>query len=173
MRSKCALPILLLFISATIAGADEPRSTASTQAVQVIGPGNIKKNTKGSLALKNGDPHFISNKSDFSISAANVQDVITGADTERAIRGTVGTISQLAPYGAGRALSLFRENINTLTIEYRDSSGALHGAVFTMAVGRAEPLKKELLSQGAQTSIPIRQDSNETNARSEAQEAQR
>lgn len=173
MRSIRALPILLLFISATMVGADEAPSTTSTEAVQVIGPGNIKKNTKGSLELKNGALYFISNKSDFSISAGNIQDVITGADTERAIRGTVGTLSQLAPYGAGRALSLFRENIDTLTIEYRDSNGALHGAVFTLPVGRAEPLKKELLSQGAQTSIPVKRDSNEPNARSDAQEAQR
>ena len=54
-----------------------------------------------------------------------------------------------APYGAGRFLSLFRTKIDTLTIEYRDSDGGLHGVIFTMPAGTADVIKKELSTQGA------------------------
>ena len=96
--------------------------------------------------------------------------MVTGNDTQRAIGGTVGTISEFAPYGGGKVLSLFRDKIDTLTIEYHDSNGALHGALFTMPVGNAEPLKKDLLAQGAQTTILVKE---ELNLHSEAQERQR
>jgi hypothetical protein len=84
-----------------------------------------------------------------------MEDVVTGADTQRAIGGTVGTISQLGPYGSGRFLSLFRSKIDTLIVKYRDADGALHGAIFTMPVGVAEDLKKQLVAQGAHTTIAI------------------
>ncbi len=64
-----------------------------------------------------------------------------------------GTLGCCAPYGSGRFLSLFRTKLDTLTIKYRDADGGLHGAVFTMPVGKAEVLKKELLAQGAHTSV--------------------
>jgi hypothetical protein len=44
--------------------------------------------------------------------------------------------------------------LDTLTIQYRDTDGGLHGAVFTMPVGQAEVIKKELIAQGARTSVP-------------------
>jgi hypothetical protein len=52
-------------------------------------------------------------------------------------------------------LSLFRSKVDTLTIQYRDANGGLHGVVFTVPVGTAESVKKELIAQGAHTSIPI------------------
>jgi len=56
-----------------------------------------------------------------------------------------------APYGGGRFLSLFRKKIDTLTIQYRDVGGALHGAIFTMPVGAANTIQTELVSGGAHT----------------------
>jgi hypothetical protein len=59
-----------------------------------------------------------------------------------------------APYGAGRFLGLFRNKLDTLTLQYRDADGGLHGAIFLLAVGQADPLKKLLVDQGAHTSLP-------------------
>jgi hypothetical protein len=63
-------------------------------------------------------------------------------------------MSMAAPYGGGRVLSLFRTKIDTLTVQYRDADGGLHGAVFTMPVGTADVIKKELVAQGAHTIAP-------------------
>jgi hypothetical protein len=48
-------------------------------------------------------------------------------------------------------LSMFRSKIDSLTIQYRDDDGGLHGVVFTMPVGTAESFKQELIAQGAHT----------------------
>jgi hypothetical protein len=170
---KATLPIFILLISATLIQAGEPPATTfSTDAVQVIGFGYIANNTKGTLELKDGSLHFTSSNSNFAVSANNIQDVVTGNDTQRRIRGAVGTISQLGPYGSGRALSLLRSKIDTFTIEYRDSDGALHGAIFTMPVGKADPLRDELLSQGAQARTPASQTVSQTKSQPHAQEVQ-
>jgi hypothetical protein len=60
---------------------------------------------------------------------------VTADDSQRVIRGTLGTISMLAPYDSRLASSMMRSKLDTLTIQYRDDHGGLHGMVFTMSVG--------------------------------------
>ncbi len=167
------LPLLLLLGS--IASLSQTQSApAAAEAVQVTGLAGIKENTKGTLTVENSTLTFATSKSSCDVSAASIQDVVTGNDSQRVIRGTVGTLTMLAPYGAGRAISLLREKIDTITIQYRDSDGGLHGAVFTMPVGKAELIKESLLAQGAHTSIPPKQDSTaDPTQQSEAKEQQR
>src|SRR5664280_919698 len=58
------------------------------------------------------------------------------------------------PNGGGRVISLFsHEKLDSLTVEYRDANGGLHGVVFTMPLGQAEVLKKQLVALGAHASI--------------------
>lgn len=83
-----------------------------------------------------------------------MQDVVTGSDSQRVIRGTLGTLSRFGPYGSDRFMSLFRSKLDTLTIQYRDGDGGLHGVIFTTPVGTANVIKDELIGLGAHTSIP-------------------
>ena len=129
------------------------QAAVSTDAMQVLGMG-LKNNSQGRLEVTDGTLRFKSGKENAAVSVICIDDVVTGRDSERVLRGPVGTISMLAPYGGGRALSLMRSKLDTITIEYRDSDGALHGAIFTMHPGDAEAVKQALLAQGARTSIP-------------------
>jgi hypothetical protein len=150
------LPLLLslgTFFSISYAQTAKA-APASIEAVQVIGLAGVKQNTKGNLKVENGSLSFSSSKITCVISADSIQDVVTGADSQRVIGGTVGTLSRLAPYGGGTALSLLRSKVDIITIQYRDPNGGLHGTIFTMPVGKAEPIKEALLAQGAHTSIP-------------------
>jgi hypothetical protein len=61
-------------------------------------------------------------------------------------------------------LPLFRKKLDTLTIQYRDADGGLHGALFTMPRGKADAIKKELVAQGAHTSVPILADLKKSSA---------
>jgi len=147
--------LLSLGSFASICPAQQPPpAPASTEAMQVIGLVGVKQNTKGNLKVENGALSFAHSKSNCEISAASIEDVVTGADSQRVIGGTVGTISRLAPYGGGTALSLLRSKVDIITIQYRDSNGGLHGVIFTMPVGQAQLIKQALLAQGAHTSIP-------------------
>ena len=167
------LPLLLL-LGSVVSLSQTQSAPAAAEAVQVTGLTDIKENTKGTLTVENRTLTFASSKSSCDVSAVSIQDVVTGNDSQRVIRGTMGTLTMLAPYGAGRAISLLREKIDTLTIQYRDSNGGLHGAVFTMPVGKAELIKESLLAQGAHTSISSNEDSTAgPTQQAEAKEQQR
>lgn len=148
-----------------------PAPSASIETVQVIGLAGAKQNTKGNLKVENGSLSFASSKIACDVSADPIRDVVTGADSQRVVGGTVGTLSRLAPYGGGTALSLLRSKGDIITIQYRDRNGGLHGAIFTMPVGKAELIKEALLAQGAHTSIPAQAKSTpDTPLQSEAKE---
>ena len=140
----------------------------ANKAVQITGLVGVKTNTSGNLTLENGTLQFASSGAKVSVPIHSVEDVITENDSQRVFRGTLGTLTMFAPYGGGRFLSLFRSKIDTLTIQYRDTDGGLHGAVFTMPLGKADPFKKDLVSQGARTSIPMQDDSGSSKAKPEA-----
>ena len=165
MRRAIVFLIGILGFTALSSVAQQP--AAGNKVVQVTGLAGVKTNTSGNLTLENGSLQFASSGTKVSVPIHSVEDVITENDSQRVFRGTIGTLTMFAPYGGGRFLSLFRSKIDTLTIQYRDTDGGLHGAIFTMPLGKADPFKKDLVSQGAHTSIPIQDDSGSSNAKPE------
>jgi len=164
------LPLLFFLGTVVSLGQTQP-APVETEALQVTGLTGVKQNTKGSLKVENGSLSFVYSKGNCDLPAASIQDVVTGRDSQRVIGGTVGTLSRLAPYGGGTAMSLLRTKLDTLTIQYQDSNGGLHGAIFTLPVGHAEAIKEQLLAQGARTSIPSKPEpTTDPSAQSEAKE---
>jgi hypothetical protein len=144
----------LLFAELIIPVGNAQQVSGPVKAVQLTGLTGVKDNAKGTLNVENGQLHFVHGKVTSGLDAASVQDVVTGADSRESVGKTVGMMSMAAPYGGGRFLSLFRTKIDTLTVQYRDANGGLHGAIFTMPAGTAESIKKELVAQGAHTTAP-------------------
>ena len=136
--------------SATVA----PQQQGPIKSTAIIGLDGVKDKTAGTLTIEDGKLCFVHSGTRSQIPAAAMEDVVTADDSQRVIRGTLGTVSMLAPYGSGRALSMIRSKIDSLTIKYCDDTGGLHGAVFTMPARTAEPFKQALLKQGAHTTIP-------------------
>lgn len=124
-----------------------------TKSTAIIGLDGVREKTKGTLNIEDEKLCFVHSGSTSQIPAATMEDVITGEDSQRVIRGTLGRLSMFAPYESGRALSMLRSKLDSLTIQYRSNDGGLHGTVFTMPVGTAEPFKQELIEQGAHTTI--------------------
>ena len=151
---KAFAPVALFVAMIATPAASAQQISTAVKAVQLTGLPGVKANAKGMLSVENGNLHFVHGKTPTDLSASLIQDVVTGNDSQKAVGKTIGTLSMAAPYGGGRFLSLFRSKIDTLTVEYRDADGAFHGAIFTMAVGRAEAIKKDLVAQGAHTSVP-------------------
>jgi hypothetical protein len=166
MRRATFCLVGILGFTALPSVAQQP--AAGNKVVQVTGLAGVKANTSGNLTLENGSLQFASFAAKVSVPIHSVEDVITENDSQRVFRGTIGTLTMFAPYGSGRFLSLFRSKIDTLTIQYRDTDGGLHGAIFTMALGKADPFKKNLVSQGARTSIPVQDDSGSSNTKPDA-----
>ena len=156
LKVKVALIAVTLFLCSS--GAHAQQAQTPTQAVQLIGLAGLNQNTKGNLTVINGTLRFIYSKGNAEVTATSIENVVTGTDSQAAIGGTFGTLTQLAPFGSGRVLSMFRTKLDTLTIQYRDVDGGLHGAIFTVPLGKAEMIKQELIARGAQTSIATQAD---------------
>jgi hypothetical protein len=148
---KVGLIAISLFFCVSVAQAQQAQTL--TQAVQLIGLAGLNKNTKGNLTIINGTLRFIHSKGNADVAATSIENVVTGTDSQRLIGGTLGTLTLLAPFGSGRVLSLFRTKLDTLTIQYRDADGSLHGVIFTVALGKADMIKQELIAHGARTNI--------------------
>ena len=153
---KAALIAVTLFFCSFVGNAQQAQTL--TQGVQLIGLAGLNENTKGKLTVIKGSLRFIHSKGNADVAATSIENVVTGTDSQRLIGGTLGTLTLLAPFGSGRVLSLFRTKLDTLTIQYRDAAGGLHGAIFTVPLGKAEMIKQELIAQGAHTSIPTQPD---------------
>jgi hypothetical protein len=148
---------LLSAFGALVDGQQPGASPAATpgSVKHVLGFENIKPNAKGDLTVQGDTLQFKAGKAKAEVNIASVQDVFTEQDFKQSIGGTAGTLAKMAvPYGGGRVLSLFQEKIDVLTVEYRDANGGLHGAIFTLPQGQAQPLKRQLVALGAHASIP-------------------
>ena len=147
--------LLVVCALAMSAAAQKPAAAAnagsSVTATHLIGLGKVPRNVRGTLSIESDKLVFKGNVANASseVAVGAITDVQTADDSKRLIGGVIGTLSMFGPYGSGRFLSLFRKQIDVLTIEYRDANGGLHGAIFTMGDGMAQPLKDKLIAAGA------------------------
>jgi hypothetical protein len=141
------------------AAAQNPMSFPETKSV--FGLEGVKHDTTGTLSVEKGNLVFTAGKKKVEIPASSITEVMTGKDSTRSIGGTVGTLTEFAPYGVGRFLSLFRDKIDTLSVEYRDASGGVHGTVFALVQGNSLGAKKALVDSGAKTSVPVEVEADE------------
>src|SRR5580658_3301435 len=78
-RAK-VVPFFILILSAGIlvpaAKAQQPQKP--TKAVQLTGLAGVKNNTKGILAVENGNLRFTHSKNTSDLAAPSIQDVVTG-----------------------------------------------------------------------------------------------
>lgn len=153
------LPLLLLsaWSTSSVFALPQPpqQEPASFKVVHVIGLEGIKHSAKGKVTVSKDALEFANGPTKSDVSIASIQDVLTGADSQRMIGGTLGTLTMFGPYGSGRFLSLFRTKLDSLTIMYHDPNGGLHGAIFTLPQGEAAVLKKQMVAEGAKTTISV------------------
>jgi hypothetical protein len=101
------------------------------------------------------------------VKIGSVRDVLLGAESKQ-VGGLPMTLGKAAaPYGGGRVVSLFsHKKYDILTLEYVDSDGGIHGAIFQLTKGQGELVKNELIAQGV--TISSRQDQSTKESAAEA-----
>lgn len=155
---RAACLILLIWCSTTTFAqkSSGPRSSAGAapsevRVLQILGFEGTKNNTKGKLSIQ--DDALLFKKSEGAsaqVSIASIQDVVLGEESKQ-VGGLPMTLGKAAtPYGGGRVISLFsHKKYDTLTLQYVDSDGALHGAIFQLEKGQGESFRNQLVAKGA------------------------
>lgn len=116
----------------------------------VIGLENVKPNTRGTLSVLPNGLEFATGKTKANISTASILDIFAGQESRQDVSGPLGTAAKAAiPYGGGRVVSLFSHQVEVLTVEYEDSNGGFHGAIFVLGEGKATEVKDQLVANGA------------------------
>ncbi len=122
----------------------------------LIGLENIKPGTTGTLSSYAAGLEFSNQKTKTEIAISSIQDVFTGQESRQDVSGMGGTLVEAAiPYGGGRVVSLFSHKVDVLTVEYMDSNGGFHGAIFLLPAGKATAFKNQLVAQGAKSSTHV------------------
>lgn len=133
------------------AGAD----ASSIHATHILGLQGISGNAGGKLSIEGDALKFQKTEgSEAQVPIGSIQDVSLGTE-DRQVGGVPMTLGKAAvPFGGGRAIGLFsHKKYDTLTLEYLDSDGGVHGAIFEISKGKAEAFKSELVAKGAHVRV--------------------
>ena len=140
----------------------------STRATHLLGFANARTNSTGTLSVQDDSLQFQQNgKPGAQVKLASVRDVFLGAENKQ-VGGLPMTLGKTAvPFGGGRVVSLFaHEKYDSLSLEYVDDDGGIHGAIFQLKKGQGELVKNELVAQGV--TVSSRQDQSTKESAAEA-----
>jgi hypothetical protein len=150
--------LILLLVSATAGRAEDVsqpnNATLTVRATHLLGFVDAGNNAQGTLSIQRDALQFEKNgKPAAQVKIASIHDVFLG-DVSKQVGGIPMTLGKAAiPFSGGRAVSLLtRKKYDTLTIEYSNTDGGIHGAIFQLEKGQAESFRNELLAKGAKVS---------------------
>jgi hypothetical protein len=138
----------------TAKGQSQPENlivSAPIHVRHILGFEDVRRNVRGELSIQGGDLRFQrDNAPAAQVSITSIQNISLGGQ-DKQVGGVPMMLGKAAlPYGGGRVVSLFsHKKYDSLTIEYLDSSGGFHGAIFRLAKGQGEVFKRALIAQGA------------------------
>lgn len=156
-RLALGFPILLIWCSAVALGQNSGQLTDSpfsVRATHLLGFEGTKSNAQGTLSIQDNSLQFQKDgRPAVQVKIAFVQDVFLGGQSKQ-VGGVPMTLGKAAvPFGGGRVVSLFaHKKYDTLTLEYVDTNGALHGAIFQLNKGQGDLVRNELVAGGAHVS---------------------
>lgn len=128
----------------------------SIRATHLMGFPNTKNYCNGTLSVKDDALRFEQDaKSAAVVKIESVQGVFLGSESKQ-VGGTPAKIGKAAaPFGSGRVVSLFaHKKYDTLTVEYVDADGGVHGAIFQVKEGQAAHVRQELVTREVSPSLP-------------------
>lgn len=121
------------------------------RVAHVLGFEHISNNANGNLFIQDHALHFQKRDGPSAqIGIPTIQDVSLGSQ-DKQVGGLPLALGRAAtPYGGGRVIALFsHKKYDTLTLEYLDSDGGLHGAIFQLNKGQGQILRNQLVAEGA------------------------
>ena len=159
IRGGLALLVLLAWLMMTAIGQSQTENSiagARIHVTHVLGFEDVRHNVRGELSIQAGNLRFQRDKAPAAlVSITSIQNISLG-EQDKQVGGLPMMMGKAAiPYSGGRVVSLFsHKKYDSLTIEYLDSTGGFHGAIFRLAKGQAEIFKSALIEHGAHIRQP-------------------
>jgi len=152
-RSGAAVTYLaVLLVWCTVASAQNavpnPAPSSEARVTHILGFQDAPKDSTGRLSIEGDDLQFQKGEdAPVRIRISTIRDYSIG-EMDKQVGGLPLTIGKAAvPYGGGRAISLItHKKYETLSVNYLDSNGGLHGAIFMMIKGQT--LTEALAAKG-------------------------
>ena len=121
------------------AAAAQPSGWSSTRAVHVLGMPDVKARENGILTITPAHLTFTTKSASSTIDLPSIVSVSAGNESVE-LWGMKGRLMRMAvPYGGGAAFATFMHHQrDMLTVEFVDSQGGYHGAVFYLPGNEAE-----------------------------------
>ena len=144
---------VILGLSATLVFAED---ASPTRVTHILGLEGVANNAGGTISLQKGALQFHKDPGlTAQISVGSITNVSLG-EQDKQVGGVPMALGKAAtPFGGGRAISLFsHKKYDTLTVEYLDSKGGLHGVIFQLSKGNAQTIRKALVAEGAHLAQP-------------------
>jgi hypothetical protein len=111
-----------------------------------LGFEDVSNNANGDLSIQGNTLRF--RKGDGSVAEVPVRSIqnLAIGEEDRQVGGVPMTLTRAAaPYGGGRVIALIaHKKYDTVTLEYLDSNGGFHGAIFQLEKGQGQALRNEL-----------------------------
>ena len=140
---------ICLYLAFLAASPAEP----PPNAVHLLGLADIARNAKGILKVEGGHLTFRTATAAARISLASATGFSVEQETRALLGGAAGRLLLLAPFGSGRAISMIRTGVETITLRYTDGRGGEHGCVLILPKGDgakfAEMLETDGVKRGA------------------------
>jgi len=136
----------------------------SVRVTHLLGLENTKNNCNGTLSIQDNALLFQQRgKPGAKVEIASVRDVFVGGESKQVGGLPMKLGKATAPYGGGRVVSLFaHKKYDTLTVEYADGDGGIHGIVFQLKKGEGERVRQELVGRGVSAIVLEKQPTKNT-----------
>ena len=142
--------------------AQNPAETGSTarggptHVTHVLGLEGTPNNANGVLSIQQDALQFQRGAGPATqIGLSSIEDVSLDQE-DKQTGGTPMAVTRAAtPFGGGHVIGLFsHKKYDTLTVEYRDANGGLHGAIFQLNKGQGQDFRNELTAAGVHVNPP-------------------
>ena len=156
LRGGLALVISLASLTAPANAQSQPESVVASSPIHVthvLGFEDVRRNVSGELSMHDEDLRFQRDGSPaVEVSISSIQNISLG-EQDKQVGGVPMMLGKAAvPYGGGHVISLFaHKKYDSLAIDYLDSRGGFHGAIFRLAKGQGETFKNDLIAHRAHT----------------------
>lgn len=161
VSSKASFRILLLSAScfaASLVAQDLGQAVTTprpaVRATAVLGLEGVANNSVGELSVQNDAFVFSRREGPTVRMPLNAIQEAFLSQQDKQVGGLPMALGKAAtPYGGGRMIGLFaHKKYDFLTLEYFDSNGGFHGAIYQLAKGQGQILGDELGAKGVHVS---------------------